>query len=91
MIMNKITHEHIFDFNGEYKLAKYPPKENGYYMTIRCGLNGIYTYFDEWKNNMWQLGVLDDSSVIAYSKEQITLEQVKEWYNELKEEYNNKK
>ena len=48
--------EHIFDFKGDYKLAKYPPKEEGYYITIKCGLGGIYSYLNEWKK--WQMGVL---------------------------------
>lgn len=81
---------HIFDFKGDYKLAKYPPKEDGYYMTIRCGLNGIYTCLDEWKNGNWQVGVLDDSNVIAYSKEQISKEEVKNWANAKLEEYRSK-
>ena len=56
-------------------------------MTIRCGLGGIYTCLDEFKNNNWQVGVLDDSSVIAYSKEQVTKESVEEWLNNLKKKY----
>jgi len=85
--MNNFDPEHIFNFNREYKLAKYPPKEDGYYMTIRCGLNGIYTHFDEWKNNMWQLGVLDNSSVIAYSNKQIPEEDIMAWCKESLKKY----
>ena len=50
----------IYEFNGEYKLAKYPPKENGFYMTIRCGLQGICICLNEWKDNklMIQLRLL---------------------------------
>ena len=83
----KIVKKHIFDFDGEWKLAKYPPKEEGYYMTIRCGLGGIYTCLDEWKDNRWQVGVLDDSNVISYTKEQVTKEAVKEWCDDLMKKY----
>lgn len=86
----KLDLEHIFDFEGDYELVKYSPKEDGYYMTIRCGLNGIYTCLDEWKNSNWQVGVLDDSNVIAYSKEQISKEDVKNWANTKLEKYRNK-
>ena len=84
----EIAETKVYDFKGEWKLAKYPPKENGYYMTVRCGLSGIYTNIDEWKDNKWQVGVLDDSDVIAYSKEQITKEQVENWCKEILEKYN---
>ncbi len=86
----KIEKKHIFDFNGEWQLVKYPPKVDGYYMTIRCGLGGIYTCLDEFKTGKWQVGVLDDSSVIAYSKEQVTKEAVKEWCDNLMKKYKNK-
>lgn len=75
----EIKEERIFDFNGEYKLAKYPPENDGWYMTIRCGLSGIYSCINEWKNNRWQVEVLDASNTIAYSKEQLTPKQIKEW------------
>lgn len=80
----------LLDFKGEYKLGKYPPRKNGYYMTVRCGLGGIYTHLNEWKDNKWMVGILDDSDVIAYSKEQITKEQVEDWCKEILEKYNNK-
>lgn len=83
----KIVKKHIFDFDDEWKLAKYNPELEGYYMTIRCGLSGIYTCLDEWKDNRWQVNVLDDSSVIAYTKEQVTKEAVKEWCDNLKKKY----
>lgn len=78
-----IIAKYVFDFDGEWKPAKYPPANNGYYMTIRCGLGGIYTSLDEWKDDRWQVGILDDSSVIAYTKEQVTKEAVKEWCEHL--------
>lgn len=77
----------LFDFKGEWKLAKYLLKENGYYMTVRCGLSGIYTNLDEWKDNKWQVGILDDSDIIAYSKEQISKEQVENWCKKILEKY----
>lgn len=83
----KIVKKHIFDFNDEWKLAKYSPTLEGYYMTIRCGLSGIYTCLDEWKDSRWQVGVLDDSDVIAYTKEQVTKEAVKEWCDNLMKKY----
>lgn len=75
----EIKEERIFDFNGEYTLAKWPPENDGWYMTIRCGLSGIYSCINEWKDNKWQVEVLDASNTIAYSKEQLTLKQIKEW------------
>lgn len=50
-----------------------PPENEGIYLTIRCGLNGIYTAIDQWKEGKWQLGVLDASKVIAYSVNSLNL------------------
>lgn len=75
----KITEENIYEFHGEYKPSNNPPKEDGAYMTIRCGLGGIYTMLDEWKDGKWQVGVTDASRVIAYSRERISEEDVKRW------------
>jgi hypothetical protein len=86
----KLETEHIFDFDGHYKLAKYPPKEDGYYMTIKCGLGGIYTTLNEWKNGEWMVFAADDSGVIAYSKEQVSKEDVEEWVDAKLEKYRNK-
>ena len=79
--------EHIFDFKGDcnYKLAKYPPKKDGYY-----GLGGIYTTINEWKNGKWMVLSTDDSDVIAYSKEQVSKEDIKNWVNAKLEKYRNK-
>ena len=82
--------EHIFYFKGEYKLAKYPPKEEGYYITIKCGLGGIYTTLNEWKNGKWMVLTTDDSDVIAYSKEQVSKEDVENWAKAKLEKYRNK-
>ena len=79
----------IYNFNGKYKLAKYHPKENGFYMTIRCGLQGIYTCLNEWKDNKWQVETADDSTTIAYSKERISKYTVTEWTKKKLEKYRN--
>jgi hypothetical protein len=90
METTKLETEHIFDFNGNYKLAKYLPKEDGYYITIKCGLGGIYTSLNEWTQGKWMVLATDDSDVIAYSKEQVSKEVVKEWVNAKLEKYRNK-
>lgn len=63
----------IFKFHGEFKLAKYPPTEEGNYITIRCGLSGIYQVLNQWKDGKWQMQILDASDTIAYSKEKVEL------------------
>lgn len=66
----------IFEFSHEknnFKPANYTPQEDGYYVTIRCGLTGIYQTLDRYENGDWQLRVLDGSKVIAYSKNTIQL------------------
>ena len=90
MVTIKLDPEHIFDFNGDYKLAKCPPKQDGYYITVKCGLRGIYTCINEWKNGEWMVLTTDDSNVIAYSKEQVSKEDVKNYANAKLEKYRNK-
>ena len=58
-------------------------------MTIRCGLSGIYTLLNEWKDNKWQVKVLDASDTIAYSKERISEETVNAWAKKKLENYYN--
>ena len=60
-------------------------------MTIRCGLGGLYTNLNEWKNGNWCMFAADDSDVIAYSKEQITREQMEKWVNAKLEKYHKEK
>lgn len=36
------------------------------YVTIRCGLGGIYTCLNEWKEDRWCADCLDYSTTIAY-------------------------
>lgn len=66
-------HKGIFKFHNDFKPAKYPPKEEGYYVTIRCGLSGIYQVLNQWKDGAWQMQILDASDTIAYSKEKVEL------------------
>lgn len=87
----KITEEHIFDFNGEWKPATHNPNKEGFYMTIRCGLGGIYTILNEWKDNDWQMKVLDASTTIAYLRELIPKEDVDEWCKEKIKKYSDRK
>ena len=66
----------IFDFNREdndFVPAHYKPKEDGIYLTIRCGLTGIYTSVNEWKDDNWQKNILDGSTTIAYSRNKLEL------------------
>lgn len=66
----------ILEFDsGEnnFKPAHYPPKEDGLYITLRCGLVGISQRLDQYKDGEWQLRVLDGSKVIAYSKNKVEL------------------
>ena len=74
-----IKFDYILSFHNDYKPANKPPKKEGFYMTIRCGLNGIYYYLNEWKDGDWLVNILDNSFVIAYSKETIEREVVDEW------------
>lgn len=69
----------IFDRNTpelDFIPAYYPPKEDGYYLTIRCGLMGIKSYINEWKNGKWQMNILDGSTTIAYSRNKIKLKNI---------------
>ena len=77
----EIVERHILDFDGEndYKPSNYPPKKNGFYMTIRCGLGGIYSKLNEWCDGHWMVECLDDSRTIAYSRQPLPKEKVHEW------------
>ena len=72
----KSYQKRIFDFDREendFKPAHYPPKEEGLYVTLRCGFTGITQELDRYENGEWQLRVLDGSKVIAYSRNTIEL------------------
>lgn len=71
----------IFEFDKDnqekdFKPAHYLPKEDGFYLTIRCGLSGIYTRVNQWKDGKWQMEILDGSTTIAYSRKQIHLKNI---------------
>ena len=68
-----------FDRNApelDFIPAYYPPKEDGMYLTIRCGLSGIKTYINEWKDGKWQMEILDGSKTIAYSRNKVELKNI---------------
>jgi hypothetical protein len=41
-------------------------EEGKMYLTIRCGLCGIYSCLNQWKGGRWGMKCLDGSSTIAY-------------------------
>ena len=49
------------------------PEEPGYYLTIRLGLQGIYTSVNIWKDENWMIRVADGSSVVARTREPLKL------------------
>ena len=59
----------IFDFLP----SQYQPKEDGYYFTIRCGLTGLYTRVDMWKNGSWSYRSADGSNLIARSRNPLNI------------------
>ena len=68
-------HESIWDGNVETVFYKdFKPFHEGRteledgvnYVTIRCGLCGIYTCLNEWKDGHWYAKCLDGSTTIAY-------------------------
>lgn len=80
MINNRIKciEHNIYDFDGEYKLTTNGcvPEKDGFYLTIRCGLGGIYSMINEFKNGKWQASVADASTTIAFSKNQFDMNEL---------------
>lgn len=80
MINNRIKiFEHkIYDFDGGFKLTTNGsvPEKDGFYLTIRCGLGGIYSMVNEFKNGKWQASVADASTTIAFSKNQFDMDEL---------------
>ena len=68
----------IFNFCQE-RMVKRNPKENGTYLTIRVGLDGIYKMINDWENDKWQIEVLDASVTIARSEKPLTAEDIDNW------------
>ena len=78
--------KNILKFNGEnenFIPAKRDPGEEGYYMTIKCGLGGLYYCLNEFKEGKWQVLSADDSYVIAYSRDPLPKDEVDAWIREL--------
>jgi hypothetical protein len=71
----------IFKFDhaeNDFKPGKITPKEDGWYLTIRCGFPGIYTVLNEWKDGRWQMECADGSYTIAYSREKFDISKILE-------------
>ena len=67
-------HKVIMEFyDTDFIPATKNPKEKGSYLTLRCGLGGIYQMINEWNGEKWMTGALDGSYTIAYSKNKIVL------------------
>ena len=85
--------EHILDFNREdenFIPAKRNPSKDGYYLTIKCGLGGLYYCLNEFKEGKWQVLSADDSYVISYSRDPLPKDEVNVWIRESLEEYKKK-
>lgn len=67
----------IFRFDSKISekdfVIRKDPIEEGHYLTIRLGLQGIYTSVNYWKDNNWMAQVADGSSVIARTREPLKL------------------
>ena len=74
-----IEEKDILEFNDDYKPANIDPKEDGFYMTICCGYNGIYTFLNEWRNGIWVVGLMNGGKIIAYSIKPIPRDEVDMW------------
>lgn len=44
------------------------PEEPGYYLTIRLGLQGIYSSVNIWQDGNWMIHVADGSKVVARTR-----------------------
>ena len=79
--------KYIFGFENKnfkpYRKNRSVPKEEGIYLTIRCGLSGIYTAANLWQNGNWIGRAMDDSETIAFSDEH--LEDIEKLQEEIKE------
>lgn len=53
--------------------ANRDPKEDGYYLTIRCGLGGIYKTVNEWRDGYWSIETTDASFTVAFTRKPIVL------------------
>ena len=58
------------------------PRKDGIYITLRCGLSGIYQIINEWRDGKWQMEACDASFTIAFSREPITLKAMDAYKND---------
>lgn len=71
--MNKYERDILkFDKNNDFVLRE--PTQEGYYVTIRVGHNGIYTSVNYWKDGNWLGHIADGSHIVARSSKQINIE-----------------
>ena len=88
--------KYIFKFEHDfkpYRENRVTPKEEGVYLTIRCGVGGIYTTANWWKDGDWVGRSLDGSETIAFSINRLEelenlQEEIKELERNIKDETN---
>lgn len=68
----------IFNFSKEGMTTKNPIVD-GTYLTVRCGLSGIYKMVNIWQDNKWQIEILDASKTLARSEKPLTAEEIDKW------------
>lgn len=68
---SKTFEKRIMTFDDDFRPMSHEPYEEGMYVTIRCGLSGIYQVLNRWEDGRWQMVVPDGSTTIAYSKEPV--------------------
>ena len=67
-------HKVIMEFyDTDFIPGNVRPKKKGYYLTLRCGLGGIYQMVNEWNGSSWEVNATDASYTIAYSRNTIEL------------------
>lgn len=67
--------ECIISFTGDSDWApiRRLPEKEGWYVTVRAGLGGIYKMLDQFKDGKFQTSCLDNSSILGYLKNPVTL------------------
>lgn len=70
--------EEIINFCQE-RLTWKSPNKNGTYLTVRCGLAGIYKMINVWRDNKWQMEALDGSMTLARSEKPLTDDEISYW------------
>lgn len=70
----KSYERNIVEFNKDNDFVLQEPTIEGYYLTIRVGLGGIYTNVNYWKEGNWLGRAADGSRVVARSSEPIDIE-----------------